>query len=67
MVENKIQIEKIDTNLTPSMFNYCMEYYNLYKAMVWTSSIKACINGMLLDEEFLKNNVLNFNQQKVGT
>jgi len=35
--------------------------------MVWTSSVKAQINGMLLDEEFLKNNVLHFNQQKVGT
>ena len=67
LIENKIQIEKIDSNLTPSLLNYCIEVYNIYKAMVFTSSIKAKINGMLLDEDFLKNNVLNLNQQKVGT
>ncbi len=39
----------------------------MVKAMVWTSSVKAKINGMLLDEDFLKNNVLLINQQKVGT
>ena len=39
----------------------------MYKAMVWFSSIKAKINGMLLDEDFLKNNVLLINQQKKGT
>jgi hypothetical protein len=39
-----------------------MEVINLFKAMVWTSSIKAIINGMLLDEDFLKANVLLINQ-----
>ena len=62
LVDHKIQIEKIDSNLTPSLFNYVMEALNVYKAMVWTSSIKAKINGMLLDEDFLKANVLLINQ-----
>jgi hypothetical protein len=39
-----------------------MEVLNIFKAMVWTSSIKATINGMLLDEDFLKANVLLINQ-----
>ena len=62
LVDHKIQIEKIDSNLTPSLFNYAMEVLNIFKAMVWTSSIKATINGMLLDEDFLKANVLLINQ-----
>jgi len=62
VVENKLSIEKLDSNLTPSLFNYLCEVINMYKAMMWTSSIKAQINGMLLDEEFLKANVLHFNQ-----
>ena len=39
----------------------------MIKAMIWVSSIKTKINDMLLEEHFLKTNVLFINQQKVGT
>ena len=65
--ESKIQMEKLESNMTASLFNFIEEIINMYKAMVWFSSIKAKINGMLLDEDFLKNNVLLINQQKKGT
>lgn len=54
-------------NMTAPLFNFILEIMNMYQAMVWTSSIKAKINGMLLNDDFLKNNVLLLNQQKVGT
>ena len=53
--------------MTASLFNFIQEIINMYKAMAWFSSIKSKINGMLLDEDFLKNNVLLINQQKKGT
>ena len=58
----KIFIDKIDANLTPSLFNYLMECINMYKSMIMASSIKSKINGMLLNEEFLKDSVLFINQ-----
>jgi hypothetical protein len=59
--DNKIQMEKIDMNMTAPLFNFILEVMNMYQAMVWTSSIKAKINGMLLNDDFLKNNVLLLN------
>ena len=67
LVDHKIKINSIDSNLTPSLFNWFLEVYNMYKAMIWVSSIKTKINDMLLEEHFLKTNVLFINQQKVGT
>ena len=60
-VFNKITIEKIEGNISPSLVNFVMEIYNIFKAMKWLSSIKAKISGMLLEEEFLKSNVLFLN------
>ena len=57
----------MESNLTPSLFNYVLEILNIVQAMFWTSSIKTKINDMLLDEDFLKANILIFNQQKIGT
>ena len=53
--------------MTPSLFNWYLEVCNMIKAMIWVSSIKTKINDMLLEEHFLKTNVLFINQQKVGT
>ena len=64
---NKIQIEKVNCNLTASLLNFLLEVLNMCKAMVWTSNIKSKINGMLLNEDFLKNNVLQIDPTKVGT
>ena len=49
------------------LFNSLMEVVNMYQAMVWTSSIKHKIKALLLNDDFLKNNVLLQNQQKLGT
>ena len=37
------------------------------KQMIFDSSVKSEIINILLSEEFLKNNVLQINQQKQGT
>ena len=65
--DNKIQLEKIDINMNAPLFNSLMEVVNMYQAMVWTSSIKHKIKALLLNDDFLKNNVLLQNQQKLGT
>lgn len=72
MLDNNIRIEKIDCNLTASLLNFFLEVLNMYRAMVWASSIKAKIAGQLLNEDFLKNNVLHSKvvteySTKVGT
>lgn len=67
LLHNKIQIERINCNLTASLLNFFLEVINVSKAMVWTSNIKSKINGMLLNEDFLKNNVLQIDPAKVGT
>ena len=67
LLYNKIQIERINCNLTASLLNFFLEVINVSKAMVWTSNIKSKINGMLLNEDFLKNNVLQIDPTKVGT
>lgn len=67
LLHNKIQMERINCNLTASLLNFFLEVINVSKAMVWTSNIKSEINGMLLNEDFLKNNVLQIDPAKVGT
>ena len=39
----------------------------MFKAMSWQSCIKKTITDRLLDDQFLKHNVLLMNQQKPGT
>jgi len=58
-VENKVVVYKIEGALTPTMAYYWLQIYNIYKAMVSFSSVKAKINGTLLNEDFLKNNVFH--------
>ena len=67
LLHNKIQIERINCNLTASLLNFFLEVINVSKPMGWTSNIKSKINGMLLNEDFLKNNVLQIDPAKVGT
>ena len=67
LLYNKIQMERINCNLNASLLNFFLEVINVSKAMVWTSNIKSEINGMLLNEDFLKNNILQIDPAKVGT
>lgn len=67
LLQNKIQMERINCNLTANLLNFILEVINVGKAMIWMSNIKSEINGMLLNENFLKNNVLEIDPAKVGT
>ena len=67
LVDHKIRIDKLDSNITPGLVNQTLEFFNIYKAMCCLSSIRTKIHDMLLEEEFLKNNVLRINQQEAGT
>ena len=67
LLHNKIQIDRINCNLTTNLLNFLLEVVNVSKAMVWTSNIKSQINGMLLNEDFLKNNILQIDPATQGT
>lgn len=58
VVHNKLSFERVESNLTPSCFNYLIQIANMVKAMTYLSSIKQKIFAKMLSEEFLVENIL---------
>ena len=66
-VKNTVCLDQLKLNLTTSALNLFMEYANIAKAMAARFGLRDSIRRNLLDEKFLQSNVVQINQNRVGT
>ncbi len=60
-IKNVIKLDTVEVDLTMSELKLIYDIIDIYIQMVSIASIKNRIVGIILDKEFLKNNILYMN------